>query len=148
MVEFAILLPVFVSLAFGMITAGNAYNTKMQMTHAIRDGSRYGSTMPEDAVFTSGTWGTNVRDNVVNASVGQLSASQVCVALVNGVNGDPVGANWVSNPFNPGARCFDDGGIDSGKRVQVMAQRGTSINAFFFRLSPTLNTKAVDHFEK
>ena len=41
LVEFALILPVFAMLLFGMITAGLALNDKQEITHATREGARY-----------------------------------------------------------------------------------------------------------
>ena len=46
MVEFVLLLPVFLLIVFGGITAALAYEHKSEVVHAVRDGARYGSTVP------------------------------------------------------------------------------------------------------
>ena len=40
MVEFAIILPLLVIVVFGIIEFGRAYNTKITLTHAAREGVR------------------------------------------------------------------------------------------------------------
>ncbi len=45
MVELAIAVPVFVSIMLGTITSGLALNDDMQLTHAVREGARYGAKL-------------------------------------------------------------------------------------------------------
>lgn len=40
MVEFAIILPILIIVVFGIIEFGRAYNTKITLTHAAREGVR------------------------------------------------------------------------------------------------------------
>jgi Flp pilus assembly protein TadG len=47
-IEFALILPVFLLLLFGMIDFGRAYSTSITMTNAVREGARYGITNPTD----------------------------------------------------------------------------------------------------
>ena len=47
MVEFALILPLVLMLAFGMVTAGLTYNHKIDLTHAAREGARYGATLAQ-----------------------------------------------------------------------------------------------------
>jgi Flp pilus assembly protein TadG len=39
-VEFALVLPLLVTLVFGIVQAGLALNTKLTLTHAVREGAR------------------------------------------------------------------------------------------------------------
>lgn len=129
--EAALVLPVFMSLVLGMFTGGILANRQIEVTHAAREGGRYGSLLPVDEPFSSGTWATNVRDVVVSRSEGQLEPSQVCVALVTGVTPVAVSDNHSTRAGD--AACFDDS--DAGKshrRVQVRAQTSATLEAIFF----------------
>src|SRR5438445_8283280 len=92
LVEFALILPVFMMLLLGLISGGQDYNHKLDLTHAVREGARYGSTLPSSTPlgsFTSGTcagatWANVVQSTVVARSGGSLACDQVCVALVTG----------------------------------------------------------------
>jgi Flp pilus assembly protein TadG len=44
-VEFALLLPLFFMLVFGMISAGIALSRQISLTQAAREASRYGATL-------------------------------------------------------------------------------------------------------
>jgi len=147
-VEFAFVIPVLAMLLVGMISSGILYNKQMQLTHATREGARYGATVPEDQTFSSGTWATNVRNLVVDRSAGELENAQVCVALV--VSNPPVpittdGSHTTQSGNQP---CFDDsGGGQSGKRVQVKVQRPGELDAVFLRIDVTLGAKATAKHE-
>ena len=60
MVEFAIILPLLVIVVFGIIEFGRAYNTKITLTHAAREGVReyaltQNSTNGQDAAEAAAT---------------------------------------------------------------------------------------------
>jgi Flp pilus assembly protein TadG len=48
LVEFVLLVPLFLILTLGMVSAGIVYNQKLDLTHAAREGGRYGATIPEN----------------------------------------------------------------------------------------------------
>src|SRR5215510_7319382 len=158
LVEFAILLPVFLLIVFGGLTAGIAFSHKSEVIHAVRDGARYGATVPLDQCTPVSTcanrnWAQVVRDVTIQRSDGALSSAQVCVALVNNAAGDVytqtggVYSTGTTTTF-PTAGCFDDGGTDTGLRVHVSAVRGgNTINLIVASPSYTINSKAAAHFE-
>jgi Flp pilus assembly protein TadG len=47
LVEFALVLPLVLMLAFGIVTAAVTYNHKIDLTHAAREGARYGATLAQ-----------------------------------------------------------------------------------------------------
>jgi Flp pilus assembly protein TadG len=152
LVEFALILPVLAAITFGMLSAGVVYNHKMDVTHASREGARYGATVPAaQCTPTSNcgglTWADLVQSVVAERSFGDVTAtdSQVCVALVTG-------ANSVYSPSSSystdGTTCYDDGGADTGERVHVkITKTGDKINAVLFRANVTLTSKATAKFE-
>ena len=95
-VEFALILPVFVLLVFGAIELGRAYYVKHLLTNAAREGARVGS-LPNQleadvhdriqefltGVGLGGTWGYSV---VVKNPAGVLRTG----GLVNAIAGDRV----------------------------------------------------------
>ena len=152
LVEFAIVLPVLAMLIFGGLSAALAYDHKLDVTHAAREGARYGATVPElQCSPTSNcggqTWAQLVRSVVVSRSNGSLSASQVCVALVSGTSGASIGSSFTTQV--DGTACFNDGNGDPGKRVQVAANRtGDKIDAVIFSMAVTLSSTATARFEE
>lgn len=153
LVEFALILPVVAMITFGMLTAGMAYNHKMDLTHAAREGARYGATVPlAQCTPTSNcggrTWAQLVQSVVAERSFGAVTASQVCVALVSGTGSpaSPVGSTYTTKA--DGSACYDDGNGDTGNRVQVSLQKtDDKIDAVFFEYNLTLTSKATAKYE-
>jgi Flp pilus assembly protein TadG len=150
MVEFALILPVMAMVTFGMMTGAIAYNHKMDLTHAAREGARYGATVPlAQCIPTTncgGTWADLVQSVVAERSFGDVTATdpQVCVALVTGTN-SIVAASYSTD----GTTCYDDGGADTSNRVHVKVTRtGDELNGIFFRIPVTLTTQASAKFEQ
>lgn len=140
LVEFALLLPLFTMLLFGMITVGLALNEKQQMTHATREGARYAATVPAGQTFASGTWAENVRSVVNDRSVDTLADANICVSLVEGpvaavVNGDANYSTLVVSgtpqPCLPG-QTYPTTSTDHGRRVQITATRDAEIDLVLF----------------
>src|SRR5438270_10382174 len=75
LVEFALLLPVFMALVLGMLSGGLIYNQKMDLTHSTREGARYGAAIDKGTLFSNNqSWASNVRDLVVARSRGDALA--------------------------------------------------------------------------
>ncbi|MGH9034629.1 MAG: TadE/TadG family type IV pilus assembly protein [Acidimicrobiia bacterium] len=153
MVEFALVLPVIVMVTFAMITSGIAYNHKMDMTHAAREGARYGATLPLTQCGGSpnpcgtSTWAQVVRSVVVERAMGAVTAADVCVALVHGSSA--TASTPTSSYSTGGAVCFAESGGDSENRVQVRITKGDDkIDGVFFQIPVTLTTEATAKFEE
>jgi len=150
LVEFALILPLFMMLVLGTFSGAVAYNQKLDLAHAAREGARYGATLPENqATFTSPAtnWATAVQQVVVERASGDLTASQVCVALVNGSPPAATDASHMVGAPAGQSNCYDDGSGDSGKRVQVSLTRPGSLEALFFTMNLNLSARAVAKFE-
>lgn len=152
MVELALVLPLLTMLIFGGLSAGIAYDHKLDVTHAAREGARYGATVAELQCSPTSkcggkNWAQLVRSVAVARSNGALSDAQVCVSLVSGSSGTPVGAQFTTK--SDGSACFSDGNGDPGKRVQVSATRtGDKINAVLFSMPVTQSSSATARFEE
>lgn len=146
-VESAFVIPLLMMLLLGMISAGTLYNQQLQLTHATREGARYGATVPADQAFNKGTWADNVRELVIERSAGELTtAEQVCVSLVEGEPPVPLSADHTTQA--DGSACFDDsGGGESGARVQVRTERPGELDAMVLRFDLTLDAKATARHE-
>lgn len=149
LVEFALILPVLAAITFGMLSAGVVYNHKMDVTHASREGARYGATVPVAQCTPASncgglTWAGLVQSVVAERSFGDVTTSQVCVALVTGANSVYSGTGYSTD----GTTCYDDGGSDTGDRVHVkITKTGDKINAVLFKANVTLTSKATAKFE-
>lgn len=164
LVEFTLILPVFLLLIFGGITAAISYEHKSDIAHAVRDGSRYGATVPYaqcNTVANCGgrNWAQLVQYVTAQRSGGTLSASQICVALVAGTgsggNPAPV-ATYLGGVYTTGTNatfptvgCFDDGDGDTGTRVHVAAVKsGERINLVFGSIPVTLSSNGTSRYEQ
>jgi Flp pilus assembly protein TadG len=152
LVEFVLILPVLLILALGLISAGIVYNHKLDLTHAAREGARYGAAIPQNQCTQPSnpcqgkTWAQLVQSIVAQRSDGDVTTGQVCVALVQNA-GTPVGSAFTTK--SDGTSCYSDGNDDTGLRVQVSVVRtGDSINAAFFTVPVTLTSHATAKFEQ
>lgn len=171
-VEFALLVPIFVMLTFGMITAGIGFWRYIEMTQAARDAGRFGSTLPIDpagAVTCAdlstaptplgiGCWLESVR-NVATASSGWATPvdlsdgdGYVCIAYVKGGTGTiadrtlVAGSPRVGDSTSGTTPCFTDN--LTGPRVQVVIRRDNPFNAVFFGRTWEMRTKSVLPYER
>ena len=158
MVELVLIIPVFLMLIFGAITAGLAYEHKAEVVHAVRDGARYGATVPLDQCnITSNcgsrNWAQLVQYVTAQRSDGTLSTAQICVALVSGTGAVYSHAGGVystgTNATFPTTGCFDDGNADQGARVHVAAVRGgDKINLVLGSIPVTLGSHGSARYEQ
>jgi Flp pilus assembly pilin Flp len=147
MVEFALVMPLLVTFLLGAFTTGLAINDGLQLTHSAREGARYGASIPEDEVFSSGTWAENVRTLVIERFGDGLATSDVCVSLVIGSSpGVPLSSAHTTK--SDGTACYDDsaaGMIDL--RVQVAASKPAAIYTAFYTHDMTLSSEAIAKHE-
>jgi hypothetical protein len=144
------------ALVLGMFSGGVIYNQKMDLTHATREGARYGAAIDRAQNFANGqSWASNVRDLVVARSGGDLSAGSgtmagvttdgVCVALVTG---SPAAVVAPSASYSTsGSTCFTDTSGDASTRVQVSARRAGKLEVLFFTRVMTLSANATARYE-
>jgi Flp pilus assembly protein TadG len=140
LVEFALVLPLVMSLLLGMVTGGVAYNRKISMSNAVREASRFGATLDGSA-----TWATDVQSRTVELSTGDLTTSQVCVKLVAAatntvVPGYSAGSCSTAEPGTPATAT-------TGCVVKVWAARPDKLQAMFFSANLTLTAKSVARYE-
>jgi Flp pilus assembly protein TadG len=151
LVEFALILPLFMMLVLGMFSGGLAYNTQIALRNAAREGARYGSILPQTPESVSGaSWAQRIQANVVARSEGELTTNDICVALVDGGSGTVVTPSVTAGAFTTeagGGNCFDDGGADGKKRVQVRVGANATIEALVFSYDVGLSSKSVARFE-
>lgn len=172
-VEFALLLPVFVMLVFGVLTGGIMLWKFIDVTQAARDASRYGSTLqirldptdtnPADGLLES-DWLAKVQDVAVRQAGWDPSQTPlvdngyVCVAYVQGTatgSGTiPTMSSWTGNTPAGGAPASDQPCLSASDdprtddRVQVVIDRESDFNAIFFHFTPTLHSRTVIVYER
>jgi Flp pilus assembly protein TadG len=158
-VEFALILPVFMMLVIGMITGGILLNHKIGLTQAAREGSRFGSTLPNPpAAGQSVTdWLTMVKDATVGSAGDDFTAgadnSSICVAFVH--SSDPA-KTWHMNVDTTGTAsaaisgpCWSDPApINTDNRVQVDIQRDMTWSIGLATWHPHIDARTVIHYER
>jgi hypothetical protein len=164
LVEFALVFPVLAMLLLGMITAGFAYNQKLAITNGVREGSRYGATLPVSSSCASGPgtmncWLKQVADVTQSASEGELAATvpalNICVAYMYPAGTAPndritkLTRTGTGDTITTGSseRCYDDGRPPNERRVQVSGSRQGKIEFLVTSMTPTLSSQAVTRFE-
>ncbi len=92
-VEFALLLPLFVMLTIGTISAGFAFHAWLSVTHGSQESSRFAATLSVDSAGgTTGDWLADVADRAAAASNISMAAGEaepgtvLCVAVVSPAN--------------------------------------------------------------
>lgn len=91
-VEFAILLPLFLVLVFGLITGGIAFERWINVTQGAREASRFGATYSFQAAGSTDAWYTAVLDAAAENSGIRLTGPDptptgdyfICVAFRRG----------------------------------------------------------------
>lgn len=160
MVEFALVLPIFMALVMGIFTGGLLYNQKLTLTNAAREGSRYAATLPVDAMASMNEWLDTVAAVATDAATGELEGGVpgrvVCVAYIHPAGSlahdqttkrIQTGADGAVYSAGPVERCFDDSRPDTERRVQVQVQREGSLDAIIFSADPVLTASSVARFE-
>lgn len=77
-VEFALVLPLLLTILFGSITAGISYSNSIGLQNAVREGSRFGAT-----TVAGGSWGSDVTTRTGQLQFDDPGAeSAICAQLV------------------------------------------------------------------
>lgn len=156
-VEFAILLPLFVMFALGIVTGGQAYATKIGLTQAAREGARFGATLPVPPApgKSLSDWLYQVRDATLSASGGDFVAGQdqgtLCVAFIDGQDTSKstrltIGTSGTST--TQAGSCWADAITQGDNRVQVLISRKVDLNIGVKSWTPTVTTRSVIHHER
>lgn len=144
-VEFALLVPIFVVLTIGMISAGFLFQQWIGITQGAREAARYGATLDVSAITpTPGPSGwvsqvaTVARDatGVSTADPGQV----VCVALF-------YNSSWTSQggPLTTADPCWADGRTE--ERVQVDVKVDADFSWVVGGATIDLGSRSVTRYE-
>lgn len=154
LVEFALILPLFMMLMLGMFTGGIAYNRKLAMTNASREAARFGATLSVAGAGGMTAWLDRVAEVAVGSAEGEMDVGvpgrSVCVAYVH-----PSGTPAVSRRMQTGSgaavysaqSCYTDGQTASVPRVQVVLGRTSTMQAMVFSRELNLVSRTVVRFE-
>lgn len=150
--EFMLVLPLFLSLILGIYTGGVAYTHKIGLVEAVREGARYGASLPMGTGPTAlTTWETLVRDRVVSASGGDVRFEDVCVKFV--LPALTTTTTTTPSTTTPSTSCglSDPAGAlnePTVHLVKVSATQPATMEFFLFSRSTTLTGKLVARFER
>jgi len=136
---------------FGAFSGAVAFNNKQDVVYAAREGARYGAAIPQSQCSPTSncggkTWAQLVQSTVVARSGAGITTAEVCVALVSGSPGVPVGSSFTTKP--DGTACYNDGNGDTGARVQVSINHSGKIDLVFYPIPVPEASSATAHFEQ
>lgn len=157
LIEFALVLPVFTAMMLGTISGGIAYNQKLNLSSGVREGARYGATLPVGGSLD--VWLASVAEATEQAAAPDAGPSAagryLCVAYVYPAGLSPLDqtrrrtetGSSSSATYTAGQECFSDGLPATTRRVQVLATRQATFQAFFFKRGITIRGQGVSRFE-
>ena len=146
LVEFALVLPLMMALILGLVTGGSAYNRKLSMTNAVREGSRFGATLDG-----STSWASSIQTRTVELATGDLTSSQVCVQRVK--NGSVVSyGGYTYEALGSGCSSIAAPTVTASSTdcvVKVWAARVNQdkLQVIFFSSNLTLTSKSIARYE-
>lgn len=147
LVEFALILPVFMMLVLGMFSGGLAYNQRQSLAFGAREGSRYAATLSIKNFSSIDDWLKSVADYVVETAEGELDAGipgrSVCVAYVSPSETRRLIVGSGYSNF----QCPISDGRGSEERVQVLVGRTTKLETLFFSHSLDLRVRSISRVE-
>jgi Flp pilus assembly protein TadG len=127
-VEFAVSLPLLIVLVVGIYDFGGAFNMKQELTNAVREGARYGSTQPTNDLCTSCTAPPTIEaiHKMVDSYLSAENINLCGLSTATGNNGGSSGFTWT---FNASTGC-------GAKPLQLIIQRdfpgpGTTTNGCY-----------------
>jgi hypothetical protein len=154
-VEFALILPLLLMLAFGAIWGGIAYNRQLALTQSAREGARFAATLPLPASgVPDATWYASVRARITSTSVGQLDGPTAYTCIrVYGSGGTLVGAPSEDGPTGGDPSCgarptlAQGTGATTLARVEVEVARPSNFDWFFGGGEVRLRATSVARYE-
>ena len=146
-VEFALVLPLVITLLLGVVTAGVAYSRALAVTNAVREGARFGATTVND-----GNWEANVVARTRATHFDSSTSTSICARLMKNTSAGTAVPNSVvaatasctaGAPPTPPA-------VESGKCVaMVWAARGFEIDTGLLPpFTGTIERQSVSRYER
>lgn len=138
-VEFVLVLPLFLALILGIFTGGLAYTNKIGVVEAVREGARFGASLPMGTGASAlSTWENGVKSRVVDASGGDVALADVCVKWVLPTGGSDCGmTDPVGSSNEPTVHL-----------VKVSATKPAKMEFFLFSRDTVLTGRLVARFER
>jgi Flp pilus assembly protein TadG len=160
-VEFALILPLFVMLTVGTISAGFTFHAWLNATHGAQESSRFGATLSVEAAGgTQADWLADVADRAAAAAGistgagGTEPGTSVCVAVVSPANIPPLNehltltadASGTLTAGTPTAGPCEAGTMD-GDYVQTFVSMPVDFNYVLGSTRLTVASRSVNRFE-
>jgi Flp pilus assembly protein TadG len=163
-VEFALLLPLFAMLTFGIITFGFAFERWLSVTAAAREASRFAATYPipaggeaewKDAVIGVAAEAAGITLTGANAT--PTSTYGICVSFANHLStvGDfdtvtpGISKRWTTGTILPpgdGSTPCDTSSLPDN-RVSIAIARGAELNWFFVQTGTIVSGENTSRYE-
>lgn len=156
LIEFAIILPILLSLVFGIVTGGVAFSHNISIDNAARETARYGATLPVNSDLDA--WLGQVADVAISTATGSLDDGQpnrtVCVAYVYPDGTAPEDQTKSLTEDSSGTRtfanqpCVADPRPNDERRVQVVLSRDSDLVVIYFTKTLNLTGQSIARFER
>jgi Flp pilus assembly protein TadG len=161
-VEFALILPLFVMLTVGTISAGFAFHAWLNVTHGAQESSRFAATLSVDAAGgTTSAWLNEVAERAAAASDISMAAGEsepdttICVAVVSPANIPPLNSHLTLTttsagtltPGTPATGPCPEGASMTGDYVQTFVSTPVAFNYVLGSARINVASKSVNRFE-
>ena len=159
-VEFAVVLPLFVMMIFGIVSFGFIFHDKLSLGDGAREAARFGATLPVTNFASSGApmeeWLDAISARAVADATGSLDPGvpnrMICVAYVHpdgtaGVDSTKRRTEIGTSIEYSNVPCFDDGRPDDERRVQIQLKRDTEFVVILASRTVSLTAESVSRFE-
>jgi Flp pilus assembly protein TadG len=143
-VEFALVLPLFIVLIFGILHGGITMNRLLSLNQGAREGARLGATY--DFEGDPDTWYEAVRSRIVAAAAGELGpGADICIRFVR--DGALVPPSGAPGGFRTDCSVPAAAGLGSDPRVEVLVSRPGRFEFVFYGWDVVLVRDAVARYE-
>ena len=159
-VEFAVVLPLFVMMIFGIVSFGFIFHDKLSLGDGAREAARFGATLPVTNFASSGApmeeWLDAIAARAVADATGSLDPGvpnrMICVAYVHpdgtaGVDSTKRRTEIGTTIEYANVPCFDDGRPNDERRVQIQLKRDTEFVVILASRTVSLTAESVSRFE-
>ena len=157
-VEFAIVLVLFMMIVFGTITFGITHNDNLSIETAARETARFAATYPVADAGSDEAWLRAVAQAAEDAAAGALDPGvdnrSICVALGSGSDSGGftrltvTGSTATSSGSAVTGWCYANSAPSDDPVVQVAVRRNGWIQVVVFEVNPTLTAQATNRFER
>jgi len=161
-VEFALLLPLFVMLTIGTISAGFSFHAWLNVTHGAQESSRFAATLSIEASGGSTElWLTQVSERALSAAnllvspTEAMPGTEACVALVSPTN-VPIQSSHMTLTADSSGAISRSGVLTgpcdglptmSGDYVQTRVSKPVTFNYVLGGTDIQVTAKSVNQFE-